>query len=336
MTGHLRITNDGSKILGNEIDNCGVKGYPFNNNHLIYIQCGADNIEVAYNYFHDDAAGHCIQVHADDPGKNQYDNVRIHSNLITSDGSGDMRGPTMSNVLPDSTLYYYSNVVANIGAFSAFNLVNGTAYIYNNTFYSIGGGGVLSLMSDNGQHMVIKNNIMWSNGTAPYVFFGSYSTEYSDWSNVTIANNIYFNNGDGPTQDSNAINSNPLLVDPANGDYKLQALSPARDSGYLLELFPYDYDNIIRPQGISYDIGAFEYVSAAEETCSDNIQNQDETGIDCGGVCEACVVLTTYTLTNFISIITNWLGIGNETSDVNSDGIVNTRDLGVMMSGWSN
>ncbi|MCK9379302.1 MAG: hypothetical protein M0P97_04140, partial [Candidatus Moranbacteria bacterium] len=44
--------------------------------------------------------------------------------------------------------------------------------------------------------------------------------------------------------------------------------------------------------------------------------------------------LSTYTLTNFISAITNWLQIGNETSDVNSDGVVNTRDLGVMMSGW--
>ena len=72
------------------------------------------------------------------------------------------------------------------------------------------------------------------------------------------------------------------------------------------------------------------------ETCSDNIQNQDETGIDCGGVCDACVVPATYGLSNFISAITNWLGIGNETSDVNFDGIVNTRDLGVVMSNWGN
>jgi hypothetical protein len=70
------------------------------------------------------------------------------------------------------------------------------------------------------------------------------------------------------------------------------------------------------------------------ESCTDNIQNQDETGIDCGGVCDACIIPTTYTLTNFISVITNWLQIGNETSDVNSDGVVNTRDLGVMMSEW--
>ena len=79
------------------------------------------------------------------------------------------------------------------------------------------------------------------------------------------------------------------------------------------------------------NIGGFEF-SEITESCSDNIQNQDETGIDCGGVCDACIIPTTYTLTNFISAITNWLGVGNETSDVNSDGVVNTRDLGIIMS----
>ena len=33
-------------------------------------------------------------------------------------------------------------------------------------------------------------------------------------------------------------------------------------------------------------------VSGAEPNCSDNIQNQDETGIDCGGECEDCVAST--------------------------------------------
>ncbi|EKE15954.1 MAG: hypothetical protein ACD_11C00069G0001 [uncultured bacterium] len=71
------------------------------------------------------------------------------------------------------------------------------------------------------------------------------------------------------------------------------------------------------------------------ESCTDNIQNQDETGIDCGGVCEACIIPpTTYGLSNFISAITNWLQIGNTESDVNSDGVVNSRDLGIVMSNW--
>ena len=45
---------------------------------------------------------------------------------------------------------------------------------------------------------------------------------------------------------------------------------------------------------------------------------------------------TTYTITNFINLVANWLtsGSGLE-SDVNNDGVVNTRDLGIMMSHWS-
>ena len=41
---------------------------------------------------------------------------------------------------------------------------------------------------------------------------------------------------------------------------------------------------------------------------------------------------TIYTITNFINLVTNWLtsGSGLE-SDVNNDGVVNTRDLGIML-----
>jgi len=42
----------------------------------------------------------------------------------------------------------------------------------------------------------------------------------------------------------------------------------------------------------------------------------------------------TYNLSNFTSLVTNWLGIGDNNSDVNNDGVVNTRDLGIMMSNW--
>lgn len=102
---------------------------------------------------------------------------------------------------------------------------------------------------------------------------------------------------------------------------------------------PVDVHNVAR--GALSDVGAMEHTSQTTPTptCSDNIQNQNETGIDCGGVCPACQIAppapTTYSLTNFISLVQNWLGIGNSTSDVNNDGIVNTRDLGIMMSSWS-
>ncbi|HHD92288.1 MAG TPA: hypothetical protein ENL06_01520, partial [Candidatus Portnoybacteria bacterium] len=42
----------------------------------------------------------------------------------------------------------------------------------------------------------------------------------------------------------------------------------------------------------------------------------------------------TYTIANFISLITHWLGIGDQDSDVNNDGVVNARDLGIIMHYW--
>jgi len=46
---------------------------------------------------------------------------------------------------------------------------------------------------------------------------------------------------------------------------------------------------------------------------------------------------TVYGLSNFIQLAADWLKSEPPAleSDVNGDGIVNTRDLGIMMSNWS-
>jgi hypothetical protein len=52
----------------------------------------------------------------------------------------------------------------------------------------------------------------------------------------------------------------PLLVDPAAFDYRLQDGSPAIDAGFdQPSLVPDDYDGVTRPQGAGWDIGAFEH-----------------------------------------------------------------------------
>lgn len=45
--------------------------------------------------------------------------------------------------------------------------------------------------------------------------------------------------------------------------------------------------------------------------------------------------MRTYTITDFTLLVTDWLQTMTSAADVNSDGIVNTRDLGIMMSHWS-
>ncbi|MBN1844924.1 MAG: fibronectin type III domain-containing protein [Sedimentisphaerales bacterium] len=56
------------------------------------------------------------------------------------------------------------------------------------------------------------------------------------------------------------MGSNPLLADPANGNFNLLAGSPAIDSGTPVDLTT-DVDGQSRPSGLGYDIGAQEYIA---------------------------------------------------------------------------
>lgn len=50
----------------------------------------------------------------------------------------------------------------------------------------------------------------------------------------------------------------------------------------------------------------------------------------------AAVTVTgvTYDNNDFAALVTDWLHTGSSPADVNSDNVVNTRDLGIMMSNW--
>ncbi|HBO16742.1 MAG: hypothetical protein UR69_C0001G0293 [Candidatus Moranbacteria bacterium GW2011_GWE2_35_2-] len=288
----------------------------------------------------------CLQLHWVD-GVDIVDNVINGVDTATCDGDGIILDWTISN---DAYISTNNNVLRN-------RISNANALC---------GGRCISIFKGSGN--LVANNFcngtsadglkIGSNEGAGNIFYNNTVTDVvncfslSDGDNIGVPESIWKNNicsqatGYGfkvinnsivPTESHNLfydIGLNDIVLDGSDlihdpklfPDGTLESDSPAIDAGTDVG-FLYS--------GNAPDIGAFEYTSE-NESCSDNIQNQDETGIDCGGVCEACVVPITYGLSNFISAITNWLGIGNETSDVNSDGVVNTRDLGVVMSNWGN
>lgn len=45
-------------------------------------------------------------------------------------------------------------------------------------------------------------------------------------------------------------------------------------------------------------------------------------------------VATTYSISSFVSLVSNWLSVGTNYLDLNFDSIINTKDLGIMMSKW--
>jgi hypothetical protein len=68
----------------------------------------------------------------------------------------------------------------------------------------------------------------------------------------------FFNTFSPPSGTGN-IFANPLFVDATNADYHLQETSPCIDSGTDVDAPNTDFEGISRPQGVGFDMGAFEY-----------------------------------------------------------------------------
>jgi parallel beta-helix repeat protein len=126
---------------------------------------------------------------------------------------------------------------------------------YNNIIVHNNGG-----IGIRGRHTKIFNNTVYNNaGDGMHVGPGVVAV---------IRNNIIYNNGRTIRNQSNDttidhnLTSDPLFVDPATNNFKLQAGSPAVDAGATLSEVQDDYVNVARPQGSGYDIGAYEYTAS--------------------------------------------------------------------------
>jgi len=130
---------------------------------------------------------------------------------------------------------------------------------------SSNGGGILCR---SGSTPTIDNTIIWgnsatSNGNQIYTQDAACAVtlNYCDYANG--ANDVA---GTGIVTANSCINSDPLFVDAANGNYRLQSISPCKEAGNN-DLICYDYDLDGNPRledGDSnsvyiVDIGAYEY-----------------------------------------------------------------------------
>ena len=146
------------------------------------------------------------------------------SDILLSSGDGNK---AYGNLLYRTTFKAATRGISAVGS-------NPT--VYNNTIYNYGYGGI---STDGSINAVVRNNIIYGNGTSGQTA------------------NTEFSNSPGLIADHN------LVVDPkftmAGSDFRLQSGSPAIDAGVTISEISSDINAISRPQGVAYDIGAFEY-----------------------------------------------------------------------------
>jgi len=164
MTGMIALQGDGWKILGSTFIDPPNRAV-IKNNHAIYIQGGADDVEIAWNQLTNLHVGHVIQVHQD--GRPfLYQNIYIHDNLLEGHVNTDMRGISVVNVDDASTVLIEHNLLRNLGQdFSGVVVYRGRVIIRDNAFYGIRAnvinangqqGGSLSIIASGNRFETVK------------------------------------------------------------------------------------------------------------------------------------------------------------------------------------
>jgi parallel beta-helix repeat protein len=184
-----------------------------------------------------------------------HDNVELVINTVNGTGLGITDG---EGIIVDS---------------SAGQNYGGRTLITNNVAYDNGSTGIQVFASN---HVDVVNNTTYMNGTN--VSRGEIYAQ--DASDVNVYNNNAFSTpGQAPSGGFTAsgyndyfnvqpkalstgdIVANPLFVNAASHDFRLQVGSPAIDVGTSHLAPTTDFASTARPQGGGFDIGAYEYVA---------------------------------------------------------------------------
>jgi hypothetical protein len=192
--------------------------------HGVYFE--ADHSLVTGNVF-DNNACYNLQNYSS-AGANPTNNT-FTNNTFTSSSCG-VTLPHGDNHLFMNNLIYGDATSGTSGALLGFG---SNTKVYNNTIINNLSPGIITINNGNDHGAQVKNNIVYNNAG------GNISTV-----NATVSNNL---------------TTNPGFVDAAHGNFRPAVGSAAINAGVTLSEVAVDLDNVPRPQGAGYDIGAYEY-----------------------------------------------------------------------------
>ena len=250
--------------------------------HAVYFTTNSNSIDAGWNTVVPNPSGstksggcRAIQFYSTG-GSDQFD-LHVHDNVVHH---AICDGINFSTVNPDGgTVEAYNNLVYHVGTGpdpyngssnyacivmnSSGSSPRASADIYNNTLYDCGSRGT----SDAGALALgipsrLRGNVVRVTGTEQYLA----PSWNANCSTLTGTNNLWFGGGTASTCTTSNVSSDPLFVNPGAGDFHLQSASPAKDHGTTIASLKTDLDGIRRPQGASYDIGAYEYFQGSATT----------------------------------------------------------------------
>ncbi len=276
----------------------------YNGNPITVEPILQNNVQI-YNNIIDSAGWDGIQL-ASSPNSTIHDNIVMHFGLknLPVQQAGIIFGGKCSGTVYNN--YIYSGTGNGMQIFGWGNLK-----VYNNIVVDAGYDGTAVgqdgiIVDDrpqpsniyNGLQVYLMNNTVVNSAGHAVRLYNSYSTMAAGnrvvnnllvKPNTTDAfNDKYVVIGGGLTGTINANNTKkPTIaeakfVNAAANDYHLMPNSPAVDSGQNVSAYAIntDYDDVARPYGVSYDIGALEFkVSLPLQLISFNAQKQNNKAV---------------------------------------------------------
>jgi hypothetical protein len=128
--------------------------------------------------------------------------------------------------------------------------------IINNTFYNNDGVGIGLYDNPDVQNITVRNNLLSQNRFIQ-IAVGGIPT-----GTLTIDHNLVHGSRDWSDEYDGAsvVVGNPQLVNPNGADFHLRPGSPAINQGSAVDAPADDFDGNSRPQGMAWDIGAYEVI----------------------------------------------------------------------------
>lgn len=176
-----------------------------------------------------------------DPNRNIIANNRVHDCGFGLGGSA-AAGIVIS--WGDSNKCYNNLLYNNSSGAKIYTSATNTLFA-NNTIY--GNTGLALWLQYYGTGNIIRNNIIYGNGQDGYIDYDVDSTLLTSTHTGTF------------TADHNLIGINPSFTSAGTADFTLQSGSAAIDIGITIAAFSTDILGASRPQGVAWDIGAYEF-----------------------------------------------------------------------------